>query len=225
MKVYIENKYKNFVNLLKFSYGKYHITDVFRDFVLMFAISIQNWFYYRQEYEDLYLQTIKKYQKSEHQFFFKLVGELVKLISNEDEITDVLGEIYAKIGAYSKQNQQFFTPTHLAKAMAKLQLGNVEDLNKKNFITVNDPACGSGVLLLSVANELDSKKIDYKSKALFVAQDIDLICVCMTYIQMFFYNMAGIVIQGNSLINEQIRVFYTPEYIMKKWNEKYKEGR
>ena len=225
MKICINEKYKEFVKLLEFSNGKYRATEVFKDFVLMFAISIQNGFCYSQEYEDLYLQTIKKYEKSEHQYFFKLVEELVKLYSKRDEINDILGEIYSQIGAISKQNQQFFTPNHIAKAMAKIAIGDLKDINKKDYISINDPACGSGVLLLGVANELDSKKINYKRKALFVAQDIDLICVCMTYIQMFFYNMAGIVIQGNSLIDEQIRVFYTPEFIMKKWYEKIKEGK
>ena len=224
MKTYIDEKYKKFVNLLEFSNGKYKITDVFRDFILMFTIAIQNSVYFRQEYEDLYLQTIKKYEKNEYLNFFKLVKELNTLfMTNRNEKKDILGEIYIQIGANSKQNQQFFTPIHVAKAMAKMQLDDLKDIN--DFITINDPACGSGVLLLSAADELDLKKIDYRSKVLFVAQDIDFTCVCMTYIQMFFYNMAGVVIQGNSLLNEQIRIFYTPEYIIKKWYKRRRHNK
>ena len=220
MKICINEQYKEFVKLLEFSNGKYRATEVFKDFVLMFAISIQNGFYYRQDYEDLYLQIIKKYEKKEQRIFFKLIEELIKLFSSENEIKDILGEIYSQIGAISKQNQQFFIPNHIAKFLANANLGNMEKRNKKKFDTIIDSACGSGVLLLSAANEYATNKIDYNSKVLFVAQDIDLICVCMTYIQMFLYNMAGIVIQGNSLTDEQIRVFYTPEYIIKKWYEK-----
>ena len=217
MKICINEKYKEFVKLLEFSNGKYRVTEVFKDFVLMFAISIQNGFYYRQDYEDLYLQTIKKYEKSEHQYFFKLVEELVKLYSKRDEINDILGEIYSQIGAISNRNQQFFTPNSVAKMMAEIELENIEDtIKKKKLFKINDPTCGSGVLILAITNVMVSKKIDYKRKVLFVAQDIDLICVCMTYIQMFFYRIPGIVIQGNSLSDEQVRVFYTPEYIIRK---------
>ena len=67
---------------------------------------------------------------------------------------------------------------------------------------------------------MDLKNINYRNKALFVGQDIDFICVCMTYIQMTLYGMAGYVIQGNSLLNEKNIIFYTPEFFIGGWYNK-----
>ena len=81
----INQRYKKIIELLNFSNGKYSKVDVFRDFILMFAISIQNTFYYIQEYEDLYFQVLKKFKKEEYYIFYLLVEELVRLFINEDE--------------------------------------------------------------------------------------------------------------------------------------------
>lgn len=219
-KIRVEAKYKNFIELLDFSHGKYNTANVFRDFILIFAIAIHNGFYYRQEYEDIYLQVINKYQKEEHQIFFKLIEELINIYFSEREIKDILGEIYTQIGAYSKTNQQFFTPNHVANAMANMTVQNEGYFKNKQYITINDPACGSGVLLINIADVLNKQKINYTEKALFVGQDIDFVCVCMTYIQMYMFNMPGIVIQGNSLLDERNKVLYTPQYIVGEWYKK-----
>ena len=73
MKVRVNNKYKEFVKLLDFSNGKYNITDIFRDFVVMFAIAIQNQHNFIKEDEEIYLETIKKYSKEERNIFPKLM--------------------------------------------------------------------------------------------------------------------------------------------------------
>src|SRR5574344_499533 len=52
MKHNINEKYKRFVELLDFSNGKYSKVDVFRDFLMLFAIAIKNKFYFEQENED-----------------------------------------------------------------------------------------------------------------------------------------------------------------------------
>lgn len=222
MKRKINNKYKEFTDLLEFSRGKYNPIDIFRDLVVIFAIAIKNSIDYSQEDEDTYLQIIKKYEKSESEIFVKLSTKLILMYSEEYEIKDVLGEIFETIGANSKVRSQFFTPMHIAEMMSETILAEDEIKNNK-FISIKDPACGSGVLLLGVADYLNTNEIDYKNKIFVEAQDIDFTCFCMTYIQLSLYAIPGRVILGNSLLNERRKIFYTPEFFIGRWKEKIEE--
>ena len=222
MKRYINHKYKKFVDLLKFSNGRYNCIDIFKDFVIIFAITIKNKFNYSQEDEDIYLQIIKKYNKSELEVFIKLSAELMFIYLEETQIGDVLGDIYQQIGANSKVANQFFTPIHIAKFMSAAILSK-EEIRNKEFISISDPTCGSGVLLLSIAEFLRENEIDYKDKILVEAQDVDFICVCMTYIQLSLNGIPGRVILGDTLQDEKRKIFYTPQYYIGNWYEKIKE--
>ena len=219
MKLRVNNEYKNFCNLLDFGYGKYDIRDIFRDFAVIFAISIKNSVLYDQVDEDIYLRIIKKYEKNEIEYFIKMVGELIKIYSSTEEIKDVLGEIYGQIGAVSKASHQFLTPNHVAKAIGKMSI-NESEINNREYIKIYDPACGSGVLTLGYIDELKNSKIDYKKKVIIVARDIDFTCVCMTYIQFSIYKIPGIVILGNTLRKEAKKFFYTPEFFVGGWDKK-----
>lgn len=224
MKRKINNEYKEFTDLLEFSNGKYNSIDVFRDFVVMFAIAIKNSIDYSQEDEDAYLRITKKYEKSELKVFIELYTKLLLIFIEKNEIKDVLGEIFHIIGANSKAKSQFFTPMHIAKLMSAT-IFTEDEIKNNDFISIRDPACGSGVLLLSVAQHLNVNKIDYKCKILIEAQDVDFTCFCMAYIQLSLYRIPGRVILGNSLLNEKRKIFYTPEFFTGKWKEKIEERR
>ena len=185
----------------------------------MFAIAIKNNFDYSQEDENIYLQITKKYKKSELKIFIELSTKLILMYLENDEIEDVLGEIFGQIGANSRQRGQIFTPMHIAKMMSSTVLTE-DEIKKEKFILIKDPACGSGVLLLGAAQYLNENKIDYRNKMLVEAQDVDFICFCMAYIQLSLYNIPGRVILGNTLLNEKRKVFYTPEFFIGKWKEK-----
>ena len=221
MSNYKPNRYKKFIDLLNFSNGKHSAVDVFRDFVVMFAISIKNRVDYKQEDEEIYLSIVKKYTREEMNSIIKLVTELFNICSNLDATRDVLGEIYSQIGGLSKGLSQVFTPNHIATLMPKLIMDLKDNkLKDDEYITVLDFTCGSGVLLMGAVNTLESKKINYEDKVLFIGLDLDFICVCMTYIQMCMNCMAGYVIQGNALTNETFKIFHTPQYYYGKWNNK-----
>ena len=55
---------------------------------------------------------------------------------------------------------------------------------KQGWISVSDPACGAGALLIAFANECRRQHINYQTSVLFVAQDIDFLAGCMCYIQL-----------------------------------------
>lgn len=220
MGLYIKDEYKKFVDLLDFSRRKYSIGQVFEDFLYMSAIAIKNSCDFNKNEEDWYLSIVKKYEKQEVNVFPKLLAELVWIIVKDDRFRDVLGEIYQAINSNSKVSGQFFTPNHIAEVMAKMIIDKAS--SNDGVIKINDPACGSGVLLLNVANSIKDKNLDYSKKLLVYGQDIDIRCFCMTYIQLSLAGIPGIVILGNSLLNEQRKIYYTPQYVKNCLEQNYK---
>lgn len=76
--------------------------------------------------------------------------------------------------------------------------------------TATDPACGSGAMFLASAWAMKRKGIDYQKKCLFIGRDIDIRCVWMAYIQMFLYQIPGIVVHGNTITMEEWSEWVTP---------------
>lgn len=122
--------------------------NVFSDFVKMCAISIYNSFAKNQEMEKEYLRTIKSYSKEEQTLFIKMFSELIMMYEETKEVTDLLGPIYMEIKSKDRNLGQVFTPAHISELMAEITMGDENSFNnqiKKNgFVTVLDPACGSG---------------------------------------------------------------------------------
>lgn len=78
---------------------------------------------------------------------------------NRAEGDDILGDAYEYLMRHfasdsGKSKGEFYTPAEVSRVLAK-----VLDVNKssKNTLTVYDPTCGSGSLLLKVTDETDKK--------------------------------------------------------------------
>lgn len=211
MGLHIKDEYKKFFDLLDFSRGKYRIGQVFEDFIYMSAIALKNGCDFDKNEEDWYFSIIKKYERQELEVFPKLLEELVKLIIKDEDYKDILGEIFETMHLGSKQHGQFFTPNHIAGAMSNMIMDEITTDNE--IIKVCDLTCGSGVLLLNAANKAKNDNIDYSKKLLVYGQDIDIRCFCMTYIQLSLAGIPGIVVLGNILLNEQRKIYYTPQYV------------
>ena len=82
--------------------------------------------------------------------------------------------------------------------------------DKEGPITINEPTCGSGTMVIGAAWAMQRKGIDYRHKSFFVAQDIDIRCVWMAYIQLSLYGIPAVVIHGNTLTMETWSHWYTP---------------
>lgn len=116
------NHKKEIVNTLQKMSGKYSAYEIFSDWIKCCALAISNqsdlfrdnetW----ESREQEYLATIQKYTAEEAKEFTRMLAELTFAL--EDEITDVLGEVYMAAGMGSKSTGQFFTPYHLSTALA-----------------------------------------------------------------------------------------------------------
>ena len=106
--------------------------------------------------------------------------------------------------------------------MAMITFGAQKDnLSEEDVFTVNEPTCGSGTMLIAMAWAMLQENRDYTSKCLCVAQDIDIRCVWMAYIQLTLYRIPAVIIHGNTITMETWDQWFTPNYwaVARKGNE------
>ncbi|VEB92810.1 Uncharacterised protein [Citrobacter koseri] len=84
-----------------------------------------------------------------------------------------------------KYRGQFFTPWDVGIMMARMQLGNVADnFADKPFITLAEPACGAGCMVLAFATVLRDAGYSPHRYLWVSATDIDPLAAGMAYIQL-----------------------------------------
>lgn len=128
----------------------------------------------------------------------------------EDDPCDILGDIYHELRLNNEWNGQFFTPDNICRMMAQIINPVDEFIDKEKTVTINEPACGSGTMIIGAIWAMQRQNFDYQHKAFFVAQDIDIRCVWMAYIQLSLYRIPAVVIHGNTLTMEEWSRWYTP---------------
>lgn len=236
---YIEDDKKEFVKIMDMLSKRFMRWQIWQDFITMFAISISNAVdkVHAPKREELYLQIIGKYNKEEQNLFPKLAGMVISALeSNKNR--DYLGELYMSLELNSHWRGQFFTPYHICELMAQINMGNLDEtIEEKGYVTVNDPTCGAGALLVAYANSAESyleksgSNINWQMHVLFTAQDIDTVVALMCYIQLSLIGCAGYIKIGNtltepmssweaqrSLTMEESQYWYTPIYFSEVWN-------
>lgn len=198
--------------------GKYAPTLIFDDFVKLTAISFSNstdiihtkvW----ENREEQYKSIVLKYTKEEFENFAKILGILVNLFN--EKIYDYLGEIYMKCEMGNNRTGQFFTPFNLSELTARLSIDDIEKIKKSDdIITLNEPTCGGGGLILAYLKYLKENGINYQKRIKIVAQDIDFRSVYMSYIQLSLVGARAKVVQGDTLAEPNVKdenyIFYTP---------------
>ena len=123
---------------------------------------------------------------------------------------DILGGIYHELNLNNEWNGQYFTPDDVCRLMAQITLPSDELSAKDGPITINEPTCGSGTMVIGAIWAMQRKEFDYRHNTFFVAQDIDIRCVWMAYIQLSLYGIPAMVIHGNTLTMEEWDRWYTP---------------
>jgi len=149
-----------------------------------------------------------KFAKAEQEItkgFSVLLGNVYP----EETYQDVIGSLYMELGmSDSRHFGQYFTPWNVARMMAQMVLGTPDfsQYTVYNPMTICDPACGSGILLLAAASVLPREAIDQRRVA-FYGVDIDETCVKMAQLNMGLYGLIhplGFVKQTNTLTENEI---------------------
>lgn len=196
------------------------ISTVFTDYITLASCAISNRVdkVHFDERENLYMSTIKKYSEEERPKFAELHNKVVNVLNQTLFEKDLLGEIYHALNLSSSWNGQFFTPIHIAHLMASMTIGtSVDEINKKGYFTLQEPTCGSGVMVIAAANALYENHLSPSHNMCVLAVDNDIRCAMMAYIQLSYLGIPAVVIHGDSLRIEEYTRFYTPVYMLGGW--------
>ncbi len=210
---------KEFISKLETLDRSKNIAEVFNDFTTLSLCSLSQPFYRSRNIELRYNNTICKYTKEQAEEFSKLLAFLISGL--EEKHQDFLGQIYSNLNLGNSKKGQFFTPYSISRMMAEINFTDLKsEIDNKGFITLLEPGCGSGGMIIAYAETMKNKGYNYQHKLYAEAVDIDEICFKMTYIQLSLLGIPARVLRGDSLKMMYYEVFYTPFYFLS--NFKYK---
>jgi len=198
-----------------------HRYKVFEDFVTMSAISLHNAINKNEVLEKEYMTIQGKYSKEELTSFAQLLAELVNLL--QDEPIDILGQLYMELEISNKNAGQFFTPDSISQLMGKMIYGNEIKLPPCGFVTLSEPTCGAGGMVLSFVKEMISQKLNPANHLWVQCIDIDRTVALMCYVQLSLWNVPAQIIVGNTLTLELREQFFTPAHYIFNWRYKLRK--
>ena len=217
---------KEFIKTLKSITGKYSSYEIFSDWLQLNGLAIASFTTINKKTKRA---RIKSYEKIFNKYTQEEIEKLVIMTEYmcnalSKKFHDFLGEIYEEMGFNNEKGGQFFTPYNISLLMSKTLYNDPSEIiETQGFIDLNEPTCGSGGMIIAFAQTLYENNINYKKYLKVIAQDIDLNCVLMTYIQLSFLEIQAEVVCGNTLINpypwadtDEINIYRTPQMIIYK---------
>ncbi|WP_311245272.1 MULTISPECIES: N-6 DNA methylase [unclassified Microbacterium] len=201
--------------------GQRRLVDVFRDFCELSALSLRNGADLHGRHtgggwdtrEARYLEIAGGYSQEENERFAELLAHVV--VTLEEGLDDVLGNLYMSLELGNGGLGQFFTPFSISTVMAKMTVADIAKAqNRPEIITIQEPACGSGGMVLAVANELREIGVNYQQEIHVTATDVDIVAVHMTYIHCALAFIPAHIVHGNTLTTEVFSVWPTPAHII-----------
>ena len=201
-----------------------HRYDVWRDFVIMSACALHNGFHKDPQREEKYLEIIKRYKPDDQKAFPELLAGLVSLL--EPEPTDILGTLYMELEIANKGTGQFFTPPALSELMAHMTFGDeLDKLDGQPFITVQEPACGAGGMVLALVKVMIDAGHNPAEKLWVQCIDVDRMAALMCYVQLTLWHVPAEIVLGNTLTLETQEVWHTPAHHLGLWSSKLQRDR
>ena len=191
------------------------LTIVFKDFLTLCTCSLAQTIYRSDELEQKYLQTVKQYTKEQAEEFSKLLAFLVMAL--EEKYQDFLGEVFMRLNLGNSSIGQYETPYTVSKFMAEINFSELEISQKianNHLITLSEPCCGSGGMIIALAETMKEHNFNYQKYLYVEAIDIDEMSFMMAYIQLTLLGIPAKVIQGDTLTLKFQQVLYTPFYFL-----------
>ncbi len=133
---------------------------------------------------------------------------------NRAEGDDILGDAYEYLMRHfatesGKSKGQFYTPAEVSRVIA--QIIGIREANTSNDTTVYDPTCGSGSLLLKVADEA-------RAQVTLYGQEKDAATSGLARMNMILHNNpTALIVQGNTLSDPKFKegeILKTFDYVV-----------
>jgi hypothetical protein len=183
--------------------------------------------------EETYMQVINHYKPEEQKKFAELLAELVLAMNEEVQLgkpADILGEIYNNLELNDiKGKAQVFTPQDICNMMAKMIISKEtceENINSgKGYISICEPTCGAGAMIIGAMCVMQDLGYNYCTNLVVQATDLDIHCVYMCYLHIAIYGVPAVVIHGNSISQEEYSRWYTPIWVINKWEKQLRDSK
>lgn len=165
---------------------------VFADFCKMSACALA-----AGSREMEYLEVAKNYTRNE----LAAISRAFALLVQDMELApfeDLLGPFYIECASHSSKQArgEFYTPPEISKLMARMLFDVDKVKSDAKPVTLNEPACGSGGMVLAVAELFAPDSVDLLR---VTAQDINPVAADMSYINLTLWGIPARIILGNSI--------------------------
>ncbi|EAN7945929.1 DUF1738 domain-containing protein [Salmonella enterica] len=200
--------------------------QVFSDFVHMAACSLYNALHRDEAFEADYMQRVGRYSREDANNMSCLLAEVIQGL--EFCPTDFLGQIFMNLELGNTRHGQYFTPYNVSHTMAQMTLSDglpVLTSGERDFITVSDPACGAGGMIVAMAEAMLEAGFNPQKQMVAYCVDIDPVAAMMCYIQLSLMGIPAIVAIGNSLTVEIKREMATPMFVLGHWHHRWQSER
>jgi type I restriction-modification system DNA methylase subunit len=154
-----------------------------------------------QTREAEYLEEVKQWETTDLGLFAEALGALV-LEMETKPFEDIIGGYYMEFALSEKGKQwngEFHTPKTICDFMAQITLGDMASLPAEGVITVCEPACGAGAMILSLGAACSA---EVRRRLRVTAIDINRTACDMTFINTTLWGIPTRVLHGNTLSNE-----------------------
>jgi len=196
------------VDQLAHNHSRY---DVFNDFAEMAYCALCKLTLLEPEAEKMeerYMRIVKRHKPDDVRRMPDLLGMTMDGLV---EGGDFLGRVATELELLNAHAGQFFTPYDISLMVAEMTLQDAkETIAEQGFITIAEPASGSGGMILAAAEVLKKQGVDIGSQVYVDAIDISSMCFHMAYVQFSLMGIPAIVRLGNTLSLEMYETAGTP---------------
>lgn len=217
-------KQKEFIKLLNrlADSGHRNVFDVFRDAVGAMACACEQMSLHAEEREARYRSIMTGYGEDERQTFAEAFAAVVEGL--EYRRTSFLGPVLEEIGAANVRNGQFLTPASVSDLMARVTAPDAAARHRPGeLVTLYDPACGAGVMMISQAEEMVRAGVPPRD-IYIVAGDVDPRGCDITFVELTILGYAARIEQRDALTLQLMSPpRYTVGYYL--YGTQWREGR
>lgn len=218
--------YKAIVKLLERNTGARRMSNVFDDFIEMFALAIRNTVDYsgRDAREEKYVRIAGQYTREQLDRFAEAFALVV--MAMEEEPRDVLGHLYMQLELGSDVMGQFYTPYDIARLLAEMQ-GDalVEQVETRGFASVYEPACGAGAFMVATSEAFRARGYNPQTQLHVTAEDLSSEAVHMIYIHLSLLHVPAVVFRRDTLSMETFDRWVTPAHVLGGWESRLRAVR
>ncbi len=194
-----------------------HRSEVFNDLIFFSFATLRNCIHPDEALEQEYLRRIHQYERNDILTFPKLFGLLQQLLQAKP--CDILGPLSSEVGVNSQEMAQYFSPPSTSGLMAEL-LDPCKELESRPYITLHEPTCGAGGMVLAYVDRLINKGYNPATTIWVQCIDVDRLAAMMCYIQLSLWNVPAEIVVGDSLTLKHREVHYTMAHYFYGWEER-----